>query len=376
MNPTGRIVAGALVLVLLSVAAACSSDDDVNPEGGPSGSSTTDGGVGTDGGGGGTLPDGAPAGPATNQPTDAGLPQVDDPIDAGPVADCKPDWCAMSVIGLQATLLGASGEKLFLRTGDGVERTRLDGIRERVLLPGADIEDGIVDATHVYVSRVLRPNAQSAPTGTEFVQLPHLGGSKLVLSTEAPYARALAVGGGYLYFSAPTSGNNREIRKVPITSGASSVVVASTLQPVRAAFHQDKLYWLDDGGIWSVGTSGGSPESVAAASPPGAIDSLQIEGGVLFWIEGGNAVKQRTLPSGTPGTLSPATNTYSLVADGTNVYFTSDPDINHVMVVPRAGGTATKFIAIPAVGKTAERMFLAGGNLVFAGAGAVRRRTL
>ncbi len=195
---------------------------------------------------------------------------------------------------------------------------------------------------------------------TSVGRVPLAGGKPTILATDTAVSGvALAVFGGYVYWTESGTAASGVVRRVPATGGAAETLAADQRNPAAIAVNSSGVFWIDQGdlGVDCAPTNGSvqyraadagdsttdAGTTVTVASNLAGSGSLVLNDGNAYWTTTGpecNAAVSTTgtiwklpNPSATASSLvTDLIDPSSLYVDATHVFFTvvTDPE-NYVL---------------------------------------------
>lgn len=172
-------------------------------------------------------------------------------------------------------------------------------------------------------------------------KVPLSGGMVTTLSSAGgnAYPNQIAVSAGTVYWPTGTS-----ILATPAAGGTTTTLASGQSNATSVATDGVDLYWFGSNGIFKQYLSGGTPVSLAAATPAGA-DAIAVDASNVYWLDASGGSSLLSVPIGGGQVSTMASNlggtqnfVWGLALDSQRIYWSATSSIG---ALPIGGGTAT-----------------------------------
>ncbi len=142
--------------------------------------------------------------------------------------------------------------------------------------------------------------------------------------------KAIAVGGGAVYWINDDGASTATLMRVSVDGGKPETLATNLDQPIRLAVDDSSVYWLESSTLKKLPLSGGDPVILASGLSPLGI---AVDGTSVYWlsahrgscIQPCDAVMKVPLDGGAPtNVVTQVGELWDFVIDGTNVYWFED----------------------------------------------------
>jgi hypothetical protein len=266
------------------------------------------------------------------------------------------DQCYQSTSDLAVTATDVYWVSSVGTEGEVIRRTPVNGgTTSAFVTPASPVVAMLSDGAYLYWLEDVFPDHSNA-----IRRIPFSGGPvETVVSGFMSEARTFAINSGTLFYFVYDSPDSETLYSVSLSGGASSLVGATGIKPLKLAADESALYWIDVYGttVSAMPVTGGNP--TVLATPQHEVFDLMVRANDVLWSESdGNALPQ----SGTVNSVPKSGGSVAvlaqgedapgrLVADGSWIYWTEGASLGlsegfgRIGRAPAAGGPAETVVS-------------------------------